>query len=154
LGVISWLEHLECKHRPASAAGGCLCGARSSLGRLVGQTATGLGGGGVIVVPVVGLHEVHELLSVQALESFVEETKGTDHSGRDQQDHEENKEREVQDSVADNTTLAKFGLLERVDRRANLATVDVVSEELEVSLLDQTYLGRSQKSMTEWNLSM
>jgi hypothetical protein len=149
------MEHLESVHRPASAACGCLCSTSGSLGSLVGQTATSLGAGGVVVVPVAGLHEVHEAASVQVLEGRVKQAEVADDSRGDEQDHEEEEEGEVEDGVADNATLAKLGLLERVDRRADLATVEVVSGELEDEReRERTYLGRSQKSMTEWNLSM
>jgi hypothetical protein len=124
------MEHLESIHRPASAACWSLCSASGSLGSLVGQTATSLGAGGVIVVPVAGLHEVHEAISVHALEGSVKKAEVADDSRGDEQNHEENEEGEVEDGVADNAALAKLGLLERVDRRADLATVDIVSGEL------------------------
>lgn len=116
-------SNLVSEHRPASAASS----RRGGLSCLVGKTATSLGAGSVVVVPVVGLHEVHELVSVQAFESAVEKAKVADHSGSDKQDHEQDEEGEVEDSVADNATLAKLRLLQRVDRRADLATVDSVS---------------------------
>lgn len=116
-------NNLVSEHRPASAASS----RRGGLSCLVGQTATSLGAGSVVVVPVVGLHEVHELVSVQAFESAVEQAKVTDHSRGNEQDHEQDEEGEVEDSVADDATLAKLGLLQGVDRRADLATIDVVS---------------------------
>jgi hypothetical protein len=124
------IMHLESIHRPASAACRSLCSASGSLGSLVGQTATSLGASGVVVVPVAGLHEVLEAISVHALEGTVKEAEVADDSRSDEQDHEENEEGEVEDCVADDATLAKLGLLERVDRRADLATVDFVSGEL------------------------
>jgi hypothetical protein len=123
--------HLESIHRPASAACRCLCSASGGLGSLVGQTATSLGAGGVVVVPVAGLHEVHEAISVHALEGRVEKAEVADDSRGDEQNHKENEEGEVEDGVADNATLAKLCLLERVDRRADLATVETISEELD-----------------------
>jgi hypothetical protein len=119
-------RRLEGQHRPASAACRCLC---CGLCSLVGQTTTGLGAGSVVVVPVAGLHEVLELAAVQTLEGGVEKTEVADDSRGDQENHEENEEGEVENGEANDTTLAQLGLLERVDRRADLATVKRVSKE-------------------------
>jgi len=148
--------HLESEHRPASAASRrrCPSGTRGSLSSLVGQTATSLGAGSVVVVPVTGLHEVHEVTAVKLLEGVVKKTQVADDSRCNEQDHEEDEESEVKDCVADDATLAKLGLLERVDRRADLTTEENVSKRHDKSIAESTYLGRSQKSMTEWNLSM
>jgi hypothetical protein len=118
-------RHLEGQHRPASAACRCLC---CGLCSLVGQATTGLGAGSVVVVPVAGLHEVLELAAVQTLEGRIEKAEVADDSRGDQEDHEENKEGEVKNGEADDATLAQLGLLERVDRRADLATVEMVSK--------------------------
>ena len=143
-------NNLVSEHRPASAAGS----RRGGLCCLVGQTATSLGAGGVVVVPVVGLHEVHELVSVQTLEGAVEEAEVADNGGSDEDDHEQDEEGEVENGVTDDATLAELRLLEGVDGGADLATVKIVSTKLFEKMGNRTYLGRSQKSMTEWNLSM
>jgi hypothetical protein len=119
-------RHLESQHRPASAACRCL---RCGLCSLVGQTTASLGAGSVVVVPVAGLHEVHELVAVQTLEGGVEETEVANDSRGNQENHEEDEEGEVKNGEANDATLAQLGLLERVDRRADLATVEMVSKE-------------------------
>jgi hypothetical protein len=88
------------------------------------------------------------------LEGVIKKAEVTDDSRSDEQDHEEDEEGEVEESVANDTALAELGLLERVDRRADLTTVNVVSKRHGNKVYKGTYLGRSQKSMTEWNLSM
>jgi hypothetical protein len=88
------------------------------------------------------------------LENAVKEAEVSDDSGGDEEDHEEDEEGEVEESVANDTALAELGLLEGVDGRANLTTVKIVSEVIASRIDKETYLGRSQKSMTEWNLSM
>jgi hypothetical protein len=119
-------RHLEGQHRPASAACRCLC---RGLCSLVGQATAGLGAGGVVVVPVAGLHEILEFAAVQTLEGGVEKTEVADDSWGDQENHKENEEGEVENGEANDATLAQLGLLERVDRRADLATVKRVSKE-------------------------
>jgi hypothetical protein len=119
-------RHLERQHRPASAACRCLC---CGLCSLIGQTTTGLGAGSVVVVPVAGLHEVLELAAVQTLEGGVEKAEVADDSRCNQEDHEEDEEGEVKNGEANHTALAQLGLLKRVDRRADLATVGNVSKE-------------------------
>ena len=88
------------------------------------------------------------------LEDVIKEAKVSDDSRGDKEDHEQDEEGKVEKSVANDTALAELGLLERVDGRANLTTVNIVSKCNASGIYKETYLGRSQKSMTEWNLSM
>jgi hypothetical protein len=88
------------------------------------------------------------------LEDAIKQAEVADDSRCDEEDHEEDEEGEVEESVANDTTLAELGLLERVDGRADLTAVNVVSKRHGDKTVKATYLGRSQKSMTEWNLSM
>lgn len=115
--------HLLEQHRPASAAGRSGAG---GLGGLVGQAAAGLLAGRVVVVPVVGLHEVHEAVALHALESGLEQAEVADDGGGDEEHHKEDEEGEVEDGVADDAALAQLGLLEGVDRRADLAAVELL----------------------------
>jgi len=69
------------------------------------------------------------------------------------QDDEKDEQGEEHDGVANNATSSELRLLEGVDWRANLATGKFVSYNSMTFEKLETYLGRSQKSMTEWNLS-
>lgn len=68
---------------------------------------------GVVVVETSGLDELH-----RDGRERLDELAGDQRTG-DEQDEDE-KEEEVEDGVADHTTLAQLRLLERVDRGTNL----------------------------------
>ncbi len=74
--------------------------------------------------------------------------------GADDQYEEEYEQGKVQDSVTNDTSLSKARLLDRVDRRSDLTAVQLLACGTMQGSLKMTYLGRSQNSMTEWNLSM
>lgn len=74
--------------------------------------------------------------------------------GADDQYKEEYEQGKVQDSVTNDTPLSKARLLDRVDRRSDLTAVQLLACGTMQGSLEITYLGRSQNSMTEWNLSM
>ena len=68
-------------------------------------------------------------MAVQTLEGGVEKAEVANDSRCDQENHEEDEEGEVKNGEANHTALAQLGLLERVDRWADLATVEIVSKE-------------------------
>jgi hypothetical protein len=73
---------------------------------------------------------------------------------RNDEHNEDDEQEEVQNGITNRATSAELRLLERVNRRTDLATVNFVSNVLKSEVKKKTYLGRSQKSMTEWNVSM
>lgn len=73
---------------------------------------------------------------------------------RSSYDHnEDDKNREVENGEADNTSLAQLRLLEGVDGRADLSAGNEVSVVQVGIIMRVTNLGRSQNRITEWNLS-
>lgn len=112
--------HLEGEHQSAAAAvAACAC--TGCGGRSTCDGGTGVGGRSVVVVPVVGLDEVHRQVDAASIDKLAGDNRADD------EDDEEEEEGEVHDRVADDAALAKLGLLERVDRRADLATAKFVS---------------------------
>ena len=105
-------HHLKREHQPRARAH---CTSRSS--RSLSNSGSGVGGRGIVVVPVVRLDQVHGQLDAAG----IDELAGDD--GTHDEDDEEQKEGEVEDGIADDTALAQLGLLERVDWRADLAAV-------------------------------
>jgi hypothetical protein len=72
------------------------------------------------------------------------------------EDEEDNEHEEVQDRKANNSSPTELRLLKRVNRRPDLTTRNWSQQEV-YQKLDRVskgaYLGLSQNSITEWNLS-
>lgn len=78
------------------------------------DTYSGRGSLGVVVVESSGLQDLHwEVRKIQ-LEL------GSSNNGADNQGKEDDKEDKVKDGVADDSSLTKLGLLQRIDRRTDL----------------------------------
>ena len=109
---------LRCERaaRAGRAAGGGVAAA-STLAR---QVVARFPRAGVVVLPVRGLLELQDVECGRLHELL-------DNDGADDQDHHKEEHEEVHDRVADDTALAKLRLLERVDRRADLAAAINVS---------------------------
>ena len=72
------------------------------------------------------------------------------------EDKEDNEHEEVQDRETDNSSPTQLRLLKRVNRRSDLTTRNLGSAGRYQKLIvffKGAYLGLSQKSITEWNLS-
>lgn len=98
---------------------------------------------GVVVVLAGGLIEI--------LRDGVDERGGENvlagDDGADEKGDEEDQEDKIEHCVAPDAAFAKLGLLHRVDWWTNLSAKDVLVVAGEG--VRETYLGRSQKSMTE-----
>lgn len=116
----------ESRHHPGRRAGlgraAAGAGARRSA-TLARQVVARRAGRGVVVLPVDGLHEIQRV--AEGLRDVRLELADDDRT--DNQDHHQEEHEEVHDGVADDAALAQLRLLERVDRRADLAAVDIVS---------------------------
>lgn len=88
------------------------------------------------------------------LEERVEHFGIPENNGRRYDHNEDDKDGEVENGEADNTSLAQLRLLEGVDGRTDLSAGRHVSVVRRGGNHDgSTNLGRSQNRITEWNLS-
>jgi hypothetical protein len=114
-------------------------------GTFAEDTASSDSGRRVIVVEANRLEKVHWNFEVE------HKIPASDDRARNQ-GNEDDQNNEVENGIADDPTLTKLRLLERVDRRPDLTAAVMLAEDL-AAQKGVTYLGRSQNSMTEWNLS-
>jgi hypothetical protein len=123
-----------------------VCGRCGGLGgtqrgtRLVGTLS-------VVVVQTNGLVKLFE--NARTGQTLRNIRSGNDWS--DEQSDEEDEQGEVQDSVSPDTSLSQLRLLHRINWRSDLSTKMISIAQKEMDLY--TYLGRSQKSITECALS-
>lgn len=83
------------------------------------KTITSVTGDGIVIVGIQRLHKAHDV-EVHA-DAFIP---GNQRSN--EKDEEQNQHSEIQNRKSDNSSLAELRLLQRVDGRANLTTVDTL----------------------------
>lgn len=100
----------------------------------LGQEASGVVGLGVVKTLVQRLEEIHAVAIldtdriVQGEAQALVDVHVAHNNGRGEENNEEDQHDEVENGETDHTSLAQLGLLQRVDRRPDLATASTTLE--------------------------
>lgn len=110
-------------------------GGNDSMGReTLGQEASSVIGLGVVKTLVQRLKQIHAVATldtngiVKGLAQALVDVHVAHNDGRGEENNEEDQHDEVENRETDHTSLAQLGLLQRVDRRPDLATASTTLE--------------------------
>lgn len=117
-----------------------------------GQILARVASAGVIIVRVERLHQLLDNAAHVVPEVF-QIHDPPKHERHNEEDEEKNQHRKIENGKANNSSLPQFGLLQGINWRADLATAVKLDQPKPIDN-QGTHLGRSQKRITEWNLSM